>query len=424
MRRRLAITSLAVTSMVVASFLIPLGLLVRDLAHDRALSAAEREAESVARFIAVVGPERGIEQAVAAGGETDGDELETSVVSADGIVTGAPLRQGEDGSAASGGVSVRAVVDGGEAVYVPILQSDGSLLTVRVFAPDALLRRGVTASWVTLGLLGVLLVVIAAAVFDRLARTIVAPVEELSSTAAALGDGNLDARVVPAGPKEVHDVGAQFNRLADRIGQLLQQERETAADLSHQLRTPLTAVRLDVEALPNGPERTRLVEDVDELERHVDFVIREARREVRRPPGVTSEIVRVVANRLAFWQPLAEEQGRAVTWDEPETHATVALPEVDLVAMIDALIGNVFAHTPEGAAFSVSLTVSDEVVLRIEDAGPGFPDESVIDRGAGAGTGLGLDIVRRTAESAGGAMTIGAAPRLSGALVTVVLPPA
>jgi methyl-accepting chemotaxis protein len=199
-RQRLTLTSLAVTSMVVAAFLIPLGLLVRDLAHDRALSAAEREAEAVARFIAVVGPDQGIERTVAALGDPDGDELETSVILASGEVVGAPLRQGEDGSAAAGGVSVRATLDDGEAVYVPILQSDGSLLTVRVFAPEALLSKGVATSWITLGLLGAALIVIAAAVFDRLARTIVDPVEALSATAARLGQGDLDVRVDPAGP--------------------------------------------------------------------------------------------------------------------------------------------------------------------------------------------------------------------------------
>ena len=131
------------------------------------------------------------------------------------------------------------------------------------------------------GLLGLVLIGIAVAVADRLARSIVGPVEELSAIAYDLGDGNLDARVTPAGPREIREVGAEFNRLAEQVEQLLQAERETAADLSHQLRTPLFALRLDAESLPAGPERTRVLDDIDELARHVDFVIREARREVQ-----------------------------------------------------------------------------------------------------------------------------------------------
>jgi signal transduction histidine kinase len=408
--------------MVVMSFLIPLGLLVKDLAHDRALSAAEREAESIARFIAVVGPDRGIEQAVAALGDSDGDELETSVILADGSVIGAALRQGEDGSVGQGGEAVRAVVDGGEAVYVPILQSDGSLLTVRVFAPDALLTKGVAGSWVTLALLGVLLVFIAAAVFERLARSIVRPVEALSATAAALGEGDLDVRVEPAGPAEVREVGAQFNVLAERVKDLLRQERETAADLSHQLRTPLTAIRLDAEALPDGPMRTRLLDDIDELSRHVDFVISEARREVRRQPGSTSDLTDIVVRRLAFWGALADEQGRTVTARLAEHPIEIPLPRGDLDAMIDALIGNVFAHTPDGAAMSIVLGAEDDqAVLTLADAGPGFTGDSVLERGAGRGTGLGLDIARRTAESTGGSLSIGRSEDLGGAEVVVRL---
>jgi len=409
--------------MVVTAFLIPLGLLVRDLAHDRAMSDAEREAEAVARFIAVVGPDRGIEQALAALGDHDGDEFETTVIFADGQLLGATLRPGEDASRAAGGVAVRSSVDGGEAVYVPILQSDGSLLTVRVFAPDALLTRGVVASWVTLGLLGIVLVLIAAAVFDRLARSIVVPVEDLSRTAAQLGEGDLDVRVEPSGPKEIREVGAQFNLLAERVRHLLQQEREVAADLSHQLRTPLTAVRLDAEALPPGFDRDRLLEDIDDLTRHVDFVISEARREVRRAPGLTSDIVDIVNRRIAFWGALADEQDRTIETAIAAGPIPVSVTPADLETLIDALLGNVFAHTPDTAPIAVAIErLRDQVRLTVADGGPGFHDDSALERGEGSGTGLGLDIARRTAESAGGAITVGSESTLGGAVVEITLP--
>jgi signal transduction histidine kinase len=424
-RRRLIVTSLAVTSLVVLAFVVPLAGLVRDLAHDRASSAAERDAEGIARFLAIVAPSQGMEETIAALGDQALSEFPVSVILPDGVVIGAPLLAGEDLTAARQGSTVRAVVDGGEVIYVPVLQADGSNVVVRVFVSDAELTEGVTISWITLAVLGVALIGIAGFISDGLARSIVGPVEELSATASALGHGDLEARVQPSGPKEIHDVGVEFNQLAERVDALLQQERETAADLSHRLRTPLTAVRLDAESLPDGPEKARLLDDIDDLARHVDFVIREARREVRRQPGAQGDVAGVLADRLAYWGALAEEQGRTVSASLTPSPVLVPIASEELVAMIDALVGNVFAHTPDGTAVEVALTLADGAAqIVIEDAGPGFPDASVLRRGAsgGSGTGLGLDIARRTAESAGGSMVIARSRSLGGAVVVVRLP--
>lgn len=415
MRRRLIVVSLAVTSMVVLAFVIPLGLLVRDLAADRAITAAEREAEGVARLLAVLGPEQ-------TAAISEGAELELSIVLADGTVLGDPVPATEDLTQAQAGTAFGASVAGGWAVYVPVLQPDGQTVVVRVFVPSEELTEGVVVSWVTLGLLGIALVAIAVAISDRLGRSVVGPVRDLQATAARLGEGDLDARVEPAGPPEIADVAAEFNRLAERIAHLLQQERETAADLSHRLRTPLTAVRLDAEAMEGGSRRERLLEDLDELERHVDFVIREARREVRSGGGVIADLSAVVAARLEFWSALAEDQDREVASRVVTAPVPVAVEESDAVALVDALIGNVFAHTDEGVPFAVALTVDGaSAVLRVEDDGAGFGSLDVVERGTGRGTGLGLDIARRTAESAGGTLDIGDSAG-GGAAVVVVLP--
>ncbi|RPI23281.1 MAG: sensor histidine kinase, partial [Actinobacteria bacterium] len=128
------------------------------------------------------------------------------------------------------------------------------------------------------------------------------------------------------------------------------------------------------------------------------------------------------ASRVAFWGALAEEQGRAVTVDVAPAPIEVAVPEADAVAMVDALIGNVLSHTEDGVAFAVALLAADgAAVLRVEDGGTGFSDRSVLERGRGHGTGLGLDIAKRTAESAGGSLEIGRSA-LGGASVVVTIP--
>ena len=146
------------------------------------------------------------------------------------------------------------------------------------------MRAGVTRTWLVLGGLGLVLLLLALLVADRLARSLTRPVTDLAATAHRLSAGDLSARTTPTGPAEVREVGTAVNRLAGRIGELLAAEREAAADLAHRLRTPLTALRLDVEGLPAG-DRERLLADVDAVSRGIDDVISEARRTTREGLG-------------------------------------------------------------------------------------------------------------------------------------------
>lgn len=395
--------------MVALAFLIPLAGLVRDLARDRVLLGAERDAQTLALILTVLIPDQGFEgvEAVVQGARPN--EETVSVVFADGRVAGEPAEVDTNIRRARDGSSFRAAVEGGEAVFVPVIAADGGTSVVRVFVPTSQLEQNVLVAWVTLGLLGLFLVALAIAVADRLARSLVRPVKELSDAAHRLGEGDLDVRVRPAGPAEIVEVGGAFNRLASRIGNLLQQERESAADLSHRLRTPLTAVRLDAEAFAHTEAGQRLIEDLDELDRTVDHVIREARRPAREGADASTNLATVVQERAAFWGALADEQNRpwSLEIERPGPYM-VAARSGDLEAVTDALLGNVFAHTPEGIGFylAVARIGDDRVRLIMEDNGPGFPREALARGWSGAGsTGLGLDIVRRTAEASGGTAT-------------------
>jgi signal transduction histidine kinase len=272
-----------------------------------------------------------------------------------------------------------------------------------------------------LGGLGLTLLAVALLVADRLARTLTRPISELATTAHRLGTGDLTARVRPDGPREVRDVGLAVNRLADRIGELLAAEREAAADLAHRLRTPLTALRLDAEAL-TGPGRDRVLDDVEALRRGVDEVIAEARRPVREGLRAACDARAVVLERVRFWSVLAEEEGRAVAVELPPGPAPVRLAEADLGAAVDALLGNVFAHTPEGTPFRVSVRPRPDggTDVEVADAGPGL-GEHTPERGhsGGGSTGLGLDIARRTAEAGGGGLRLASTP--AGTAVTLHL---
>jgi signal transduction histidine kinase len=404
--------------MVAVAFLVPLMLLTRELAADRAIGAAEQEAETAARLLS---------PSSSSDPEADFDRIgfeSLSLVQPDGEVLGLPVPESEDLSTAQAGAAGSRRVDGGVAVYVPVADASGEFYVVRKFVGDAELTRNVGRSWLILGGLALVLVGVAVGVADWLGRSMVGPVRDLSRAASRLGEGRLDTRVEPSGPPELANVAAEFNHLAHRVRELLQQERETAADLSHRLRTPLTAARLNAESLPNGTEREQLLDDLAELERTVDHIINEARRPTRTETHRT-DLAALISERAAFWEPLAEEQDRAMDVVCTEAgHLWCEIDPADFAAAVDALIGNVFSHTPEGVEYRITLErTGDFAVIHVDDAGGGFSDPTIVGRGhsGGGSTGLGLDIVRRTAEVAGGSMRVAVAP-LGGARITMELP--
>jgi len=209
----------------------------------------------------------------------------------------------------------------------------------------------------------------------------------------------------------VAEVAGALNTLAGRVNEMLTEERESIADLSHRLRTPLTALRLQIEGVEPEEVRSRLAATLVRLEREVDQLIQRVRGERRR---MGADLGAVVKQRGAFWSVLAAEQDRPVEVSIPDEPLPARATSDDLGAVVDALVGNVFAHTDPGIGFSIRARRNGRYgELSIVDQGPGFPPgKSHLERGAsGAGsTGLGLDIVRRTSEEAGGHMETGTAP--------------
>lgn len=410
--------------MIALAFLVPLASLVDQLAEDRALTQAERDAQLVAQFVAATS---GLTDAGSAFESVTFDGTlagrEVSLLLEDGRLFGAPAEADDDIAAAFAGSTLRVATDGGQAVLVPTVGGNGELAVVRVFVADGELHQGVARSWVLLVLLGVTLIAIGVAVTDRLARSIVSPVEELGDAARRLGSGDFSARVVPSGPDEVSATGSQFNRLASEIGRLIQSERETAADLSHRLRTPLMAARLGVEQIADDRHRIELSHDLDEMERSIDHAIAELRRPSRMLSGEKTILEETVRDRAAFWAPLAEDQRRATTIDIPHSATEVAIPADDLEAAVDALLGNVFAHTPEETAYAVHVAIGRKAEVVFADDGPGLTTDVAALRGSSTAgsTGLGLDIVRKTVEAAGGELTIGSSDSY-GAKFTLVFP--
>ncbi|BCJ51013.1 two-component sensor histidine kinase [Actinoplanes sp. NBRC 14428] len=403
MRRRLTLLVAATTCLVLIAFLVPLALLVRQVAEDRAVSRAHGVVQTIVPLIGTE-PDR-LELAV------EGQPLPVSVFPPAGEVIGEEARRTPAVTlAAARRESFAVATDEGREIVVPVV-SAGGVYVVRTVVPDEELNRGVTRSWLVLAGLGAALVLLGLVVADRLARNLVAPIADLSAVSHRLARAELSARAAPAGPREIREVATALNHLAGRIQDLLREEREQVADLSHRLRTPLTALRLEAESLRDPAEADRIAAAADGVQRAVTAVIEQARR--RGGERRSCDAAAVVRDRVAFWSVLAEDTDRRVRRELPPGPLPVPIPADELAAALDALLGNVFAHTPDGTAFGVTLAPrpGGGAVLTVDDDGPGFPPDALRRGASGSGsTGLGLDIARRAAEAAGGALHAGAAP--------------
>ncbi len=421
MRRLLVLYGLAMTSVVVVAFLVPLGLLARSLAEERALSAGRQDAQSVAVFAG--GATQDAARLQAAVLAVNGAQRRTTVFLPDGTTVGAPVAVSPAIDLAQLGRALTARTDGGVQVLLPVGGSSG-VSVVRTFIPDSELTQGVQQSWLVLAGVGVVLVGATMAAGDRIASRLSRSVRDLSSVAEKLGAGDLAARVEPSGPQEVASVGRVLNGLGERVAGLLADERELVADLSHRLRTPITALRLDVELLDDVQERERMTEHVDALVDAVDAVVWAARHPVHNAPVSRCDATTVVRDRGRFWGVLAADQGRDLRVDVPDVAAVVGTSVVELGAALDVLVDNVFSHTPAHASLVLGVSVVGPLVeVVVEDDGPGFVATDLAERGrSGTGsTGLGLDVARRTAERAGGRLVIGAGMS-GGARIVLELP--
>lgn len=299
------------------------------------------------------------------------------------LTAAAPESGSAEGGAAGGGVSV-----------------------VEVYQPRWEATTGLGRALGGLVVVAVLVVLGAVLITDRLSRPARRALRALADTAVAIGEGRLNARIRVHGPRDLVVLGESINAIGERVQGLLTKEREMAADVSHRLRTPLTALRLDTEIVP-GPEGERIRDAITALEQDVDAIIRDVRPHEPAPEAErVCDLSEAVLDRMGFWSMLAADQGRAVTLDLPEAPCPVALNRDECVAVLDSLVGNVFRYTPADGPFAVSVVkYAGWVTLIVEDAGPGFADPTAaLRRGTSGGgsTGLGLDIVRHAVETTGG----------------------
>jgi signal transduction histidine kinase len=442
MTRRLLLSYLSITVFVLLIIEIPLGVVFARAERDRLVAAVERDATVLATVVEdtlEAGATSGLDPVAAGYQDRTGGRV--VVVDRQGVTVAdsappAPGRRDlstrpEIAAALRGehtAGSRSSATLGGTFLYVAVpVASQGRVYgAVRITYPTATVDARVRRVWQALAGVAVVVLGVVALVGLALARSTTRPMRRLEQATTAVARGDLGARApTDQGPPEVRRLAAAFNDMAARLGRLLEAQQAFVADASHQLRTPLTALRLRLENLEAtmppaaaGDLRAAAAE-TGRLARLVDGLLTLARAEAAPTRREVVDLAAVVADRRAVWAPLAAEQDVELTVQPGSAAPVWAVPGA-LEQVLDNLLANALRSTPTGNQIELAIRqVGGWVELHVTDQGPGMPAEQrqrAFDRFWRApsadpdGTGLGLAIVRQLLEASGGTAELRPSP--------------
>jgi signal transduction histidine kinase len=460
MKRRLLLSYLSITAFVLLVLEIPFGVsyansverrLTSDVQHDafalairaqEVIDTVDTSAESRADLQAIVDGYQGEQGArvviVDPAGMSLADSTRTRA-SASGRDFSLDPEVGDAlrGAEVSG---IRPSRDG-DVLYValPIGSASGIDGVVRITYPASVVDDRILRSWLLLAATGGVVLGIVFLASLLLARSVTRPLADLESAAESLGAGDLTVRAgVPKGPDEVRVLAESFNVTAGRLEQLVGAQRAFVADASHQLRTPLAALRLRLENLEADVSGTAAddldgaLDEVARLSRLVDGLLALTRAEQSASAPVSVAVDELLDSRIDAWSAFAAERQVRIDASAPRGLTVRATPG-RLEQVIDNLLNNALDAAPECSVVRLT-AVGDgaRVELRVSDEGPGMSDVErarAFDRFWQSGTarregrpnnhfGLGLAIVRQLVVTDGGDVRLEAST--SGGLEAIV----
>jgi signal transduction histidine kinase len=245
---------------------------------------------------------------------------------------------------------------------------------------------------------------------NRLARTLSDPLSDLAARAEGIGDKESLEPGEPSGLAEIDALDAVLRRRARDVNQAILRERQFSEDVSHQLRTPVTALRLKLEAAQataaTAPETfANALRDLDRIEATIHHLLAVARDSTPRPDPLRLDAV--VAAAVDRWQQQARAEGRVVEIVRAEP-ATVMAHRASIDEVLDVLVDNALRHGEGNVSITVR-RVANGVAIDVADEGrsvSALHAERVFDRGHGSGTGIGLSVARAVAEADGGRLLL------------------
>lgn len=431
MTRRLLFSYLGLAVLILAVLEVPLTILAGRFERDLATSQTERDADGL---VAVVtdrldeGRGLGLDPVVSAYQARTGGEV--YVLAPTGrIVASSSKDPDNDADSEWMRLTVRALAGEATSSYtsdegrpyavaaVPVADEGHLVGAVILETPARSTENRIHEIWVAIAAFAVAALLVALVVGLTLARSLAKPVAHLESAVNRLGDGELSSRASEeSGPPEIRLLAHQFNQMADRINDLVDAQRRFVADASHQLRTPLTALRLRIDNLMADAGEwaaeglTAVTAELERLSRIVDGILALSRADQETASREGLAISAVVIDRAEAWEAFSSEHDvRLDIRIDPRSETTFAdLAPGDLDQILDNLLSNAFEVAPAGSRILVTLGPAGDgrVAIHVIDEGPGMTDDErdrAFDRfwqgsnGAGR-SGLGLAIVSQLAH--------------------------
>jgi signal transduction histidine kinase len=452
--RRLVATYLIIAAVVLVALEVPLGIVNARSQRRDLQQRVERDAVALAALVEDTlqsGAQAGQPSLVATvrryAERTDAravvvDDHGTALADSDGrrevgrdFSTRPELAAALGGEVATG--TRRSATLGADLLYVAVPVASGGAVhgAVRVSVPTSRLDALVRRYWLILGAVALVVLAVVALAGLWLARWVSRPLTDLRDATRRTGAGDLAARApTREGPPEVRELAVAFNDMVGRLQRLVGTQEKFVADASHQLRSPLTALRLRIENLqyedpaPPGELQGALAE-VDRLSRLVDGLLILARARRTAQERVVRDLAPLVRERADAWRDAAAEREVAIAVDAPDA-AVAAMAPGALEQVLDNLIANALQAAPPGSCITMAARRGPEgVVVEVADRGPGMSAEDrsqAFDRfwrgrEDRPGSGLGLAIVKSLVEADEGSVAL--EERSGGGLRVVILLP-
>jgi len=449
LRRRLVASMVGLVGVVLVAHDVPLASHLREIERDRLTTSIERDAFTIGGQIspALTASEPQREQTVASVVAAFGVDQSSTVVvvdrngylisstdpshvAGDDYVSRPEIAAALLGNPSSG--SRPSVTVGEDLVYVavPVLSGAEVLGAVRITYPKSVLDSRVNEQLRGLLVAAAVSIAMAIAVAILFARTVSRPLEDLRLATDELASGRLDVLAPESGPRETRQLAKSFNAMASRLGNLISRQRSFAGDASHQLRTPLTALRLrleqasEVAATDPHVAREHLEEalkETDRLTHLVEQLLQLARAEGMVLAATTFDVAAVVSDRIEHWNYLAAERGIEII--STDLHSVeVTTSELALREILDNYLDNAIEASDPGSRIELLVvSQSGEVDVIVRDHGSGLTDDqrqrafdrfwrAPSDSNRRSGSGLGLAVVAQLAGAAGARVELRSSP--------------
>ena len=437
MNRRIYRVILVITALTLIGFGVPLAVVVRQLNHDEMIVKLENEATRAALAVpAATKLDRGVDvdfsrvhNADALGIYDETGRLRFGV---------GPTRADRVVLSALKGQPARGTHDRDLVVAIPVISNQQVHAVVRAATPTSKLDDRVRSSWLLMVALAAAILVTAAIVASLESRRLSKPVDQLAVAMGRLGSGDFSVRTSRSGVAEIDEAARALDATAERLGELVERERSFSANASHQLRTPLTGIRIQLEnALRSEPKDsyeqiTDALGAVDRLETTIGDLLKLTRQQSLTRDSV--DLAELITRQHASWQVLATSLGRSLELDLEANLPTVQVSEAAVRQILEVLVSNAFVHGSGVVVVSTAKRIGG-VAIDVSDEGPGLTDaaasvfhnnvdvafpgtmRAVSDAGV---HGIGLSLARNLADSAGGRLILrnaGPNPRFSLLLV-------